>query len=527
MTSIDAALADDAPTVHDEGNVLLDVDFHDDPGLDAALDDAALVLEETFDSARLTALPMEGRACLAEWDDRDQRLTLWTSTQVPHLVRTTVAALLRMPEHRLRVVAPDIGGGFGQKCVVAREEALTCVAARIAGGPVKWVEDRQENLVSGYQGHEQRFHVRAGFDADGRITAVAADILCDVGAYSTHPFTCGVEPLMAATELLGPYAVRCYRARARAVASNKAPMAPYRGVWRPQMVLAMERLLQKAALRLDLDPVEIRRRNLIPEDAFPWTGPAGLVIDRGSYHEALETCADALGTKAFAERRRTARDEGRLLGLGIACFAERTGYGTEAFNQRRMVVTPGYDSALARMDPSGGVTVYVGTSGHGQGHLTTLAQVAADRARPRPDRDRGPPGRHRRDAVRVGHLRQPVDGRRRRRDPPRRRRARRAASAASRPICSRPRRTTSTCSDGRAVVRGSPERGLAYADLARVAYLEAQKLPEGEAPGLEEHASFDPPGTFSNATHGCIVEVDPEHRRGRDRALRRAPRTAA
>src|SRR6185437_13088960 len=250
-------------------------------------------------------------------DDRDRRLPLWSSTQVPHLVRTTVAALLRIPEHRLRVVAPDVGGGFGQKCVVAREEALVCAAARRIGAPVKWVEDRQENLVSGFQGHEQRFHVRAGFDADGRIAGVAADILCDVGAYSTHPFTCGVEPLMAATELLGPYAVTRYRARTRAVATHKAPMAPYRGVSRPQMVLAMERLLQKAAFRLDLDPVEIRRRNLIPQDAFPWTGPAGLVIARGSYHEALETCADALGATDFAERRCTARDEGRLLGLGI------------------------------------------------------------------------------------------------------------------------------------------------------------------------------------------------------------------
>jgi len=509
VMSIDGALAGGAPTVHDEGNVLLDVDFHDDAGLDAALHDAAFVLEETFDSARLTALPMEGRACLAEWDDRDQRLTLWTSTQVPHLVRTTVAALLRMPEHRLRVVAPDVGGGFGQKCVVAREEALTCVAARIAGGPVKWVEDRQENLVSGYQGHEQRFHVRAGFDTDGRITAVAADILCDVGAYSTHPFTCGVEPLMAATELLGPYAVRCYRARARAVASNKAPMAPYRGVSRPQMVLAMERLLQKAALRLDLDPVEIRRRNLIPQDAFPWTGPAGLVIDRGSYHEALETCADALDTKAFADRRRAARDEGRLLGLGIACFAERTGYGTEAFNQRKMVVTPGYDSALARMDPSGGVTVYVGTSGHGQGHLTTLAQVAADRLGLDPtaievrqsDTDATPYGwgtfasrsmvvgggaTHRAAGALADRLR---------------RLAAHLLEAAPDDVDLR---------DGGAVVRGSPDRRLAFADLARVAYLEAQKLPAGEAPGLEEHASFDPPGTFSNATHGCIVEVDPD-----------------
>ena len=509
VTTLDAALADDAPRVHDEGNVLLDVAFHDDPELDARLESAELVLDETFTSARLTAVPMEGRACLAEWDDRDQRLTLWSSTQVPHLVRTTVAGLLGIPEHRLRVVAPDVGGGFGQKCVVAREEALVCVAARRAGAPVKWVEDRQENLTSGFQGHEQRFHVKAGFDADGRIVGVGADILCDVGAYSTHPFTCGVEPLMAATELLGPYAVRCYRARTRAVASNKPPMAPYRGVSRPQMVLAMERLLQKAALELDLDPVEIRRRNLIPPDAFPWTGPAGLVIDSGSYHEALEMCANALDVPAFRERQRAARDEGRLLGLGIACFAERTGYGTEAFNQRRMVVTPGYDSALARMDPSGGVTVYVGTSGHGQGHLTTLAQVAADRLALDPrdievrqsDTDATPYGWGTfasRSAVVGGGATHRATGALAERL---RRLAAHLLEAAPEDVELR---------DGRAQVRGSTDRGLAFKDLARVAYLEAQKLPAGEEPGLEEHASFDPPGTFSNATHGCLVEIDPE-----------------
>ncbi len=509
VTSIDAALGDAAPQVHDEGNVLLDVAFHDDPELDGRLDGAELVLDETFASARLTAVPMEGRACLAEWDARDLRLTLWSSTQVPHLVRTTVAGLLGIPEHRLRVVAPDVGGGFGQKCVVAREEALVCVAARRAGAPVKWVEDRQESLASGFQGHEQRFHVKAGFDADGRIVGVAADILCDVGAYSTHPFTCGVEPLMAATELLGPYAVRCYRARARAVASNKAPMAPYRGVSRPQMVLAMERLLQKAALKLDLDPVEIRRRNLIPPDAFPWTGPAGLVIDSGNYHEALETCADALDLDAFRERQRAARDEGRLLGVGIICFAERTGYGTEAFNQRKMVVTPGYDSALARMDPSGGVTLYVGTSGHGQGHLTTLAQVAADRLSLDPedvevrqsDTDATPYGWGTfasRSAVVGGGATHRATGALAERL---RRLAAHLLEAAPEDVELR---------DGRAQVKGSADRGLAYSDLARVAYLEAQKLPEGEEPGLEEHASFDPPGTFSNATHGCILEVDPD-----------------
>jgi len=233
------------------------------------------------------------------------------------------------------------------------------------------------------------------------------------------------------------------------------------------------------------------------------------VIDSGSYHEALETCADALDVDAFRERQRAARDEGRLLGVGIICFAERTGYGTEAFNQRKMVVTPGYDSALARMDPSGGVTLYVGTSGHGQGHLTTLAQVAADRLSLDPedvqvrqsDTDATPYGWGTfasRSAVVGGGATHRATGALAERL---RRLAAHLLEAAPEDVELR---------EGRAQVKGSADRGLAYSDLARVAYLEAQKLPEGEEPGLEEHASFDPPGTFSNATHGCIVEVDPD-----------------
>ena len=163
-------------------------------------------------------------------------------------------------------------------------------------------------------------------------------------------------------------------------------MAPYRGVARPQMVLAMERLLQKAALRLELEVDEIRLRNLVPPGAFPHVSPTGLAIDEGSYHESVELCAGTLDLPAFRERQRAARDEGRLLGIGFSCFAERTGYGTEAFAQRKMAITPGYDTALVRMDPSGSVLLSVGTSGHGQGHQTTLAQVAADRLGLTPDR---------------------------------------------------------------------------------------------------------------------------------------------
>ncbi len=511
VASIEAALADDAPRVHgdQDSNVLLDVPFADDPEMDDLLDGAACLVEATISSARLTAAPMEGRACLAEWEREAERLLLYTSTQVPHIVRTAVAGLLGLHEHRLRVVAPDVGGGFGQKCVVAREEVLLCVAARTVGRPVKWVEDRQENLVAGFQGHEQRFHVRAAFDADARLLGVDADILCDTGAYSCHPFTCGVEPLMAATELVGPYRVERYRARTRAVCTNKAPMAPYRGVSRPQMVLVMERLMQKAGRELGLEAAEVRRRNLVGPGQFPWVSPTGLSIDEGSYLESLDRCAGELGLEAFRERQAAAREEGRLLGIGFTVFAERTGYGTQAFAQRKMTVTPGFDTVLVRMDPSGAVTLTTGTHGHGQGHLTTLAQVAADEL-----------GMHPRDVeVRQGDTdvtaygwgtfasRSMVVGGG-------------AAKRAAAKLAGRLRAVAAAMLDvepedvvlaeGRAAVRGDDERSFGFDAIARLAYLETHKLPEGQEPGLECSATFDPPGTFSNACHGAIVELDPE-----------------
>jgi aerobic carbon-monoxide dehydrogenase large subunit len=509
VASIEAALEDDAQRVHEqlESNVLLDVPFADDPELDDVLAGAELVVEAEYSSGRLTAVPLEGRACLAEWERGGQRVVLHTSTQIPHVVRTTIAGVLGVDEHRVRVVAPDVGGGFGQKCVVAREEVLVCVAARAVGAPVKWVEDRAESLLAGFQGHEQRFTVTAGFDAGGRMLAVDADIVADVGAYSTQPFTCGVEPLMAATEMLGPYRVEHYRCRTRAVATNKAPMAPYRGVARPQMVLAMERLLQKAAVALELELDEIHLRNLARE--FPHVSATGLSIDEGSYHESVELCARTLDLPAFRERQRAAREEGRLLGLGLSVFAERTGYGTEAFAQRKMAITPGYEGALARMDPSGSVLLAVGTSGHGQGHQTTLAQVAADRLGLTPDRvevrqgdtDATPYGwgtfASRSMVVGGGATQRAAD-----------RLADRLRMLAAHMLEADPEDLE--LRDGEAVVRGAPGKGVAFQEIARLAYLETHRLPEGVEPGLECTASFDPPGTFSNACHGAIVEIDPE-----------------
>jgi aerobic carbon-monoxide dehydrogenase large subunit len=510
VASLDAALADDAPLVHDDaaGNLLLDTQFADDD-VEPAFAEAAAVVEATIHTARVTAVPMEGRACLAEWDRREDRALLHSSTQVPHIVRTAVAGLLGLPERRLRVIAPDVGGGFGQKCVVAREEALVCLASRAVRRPVKWVEDRQENLTAGFAGHEQRHAARAAFDERGKLLALDVEIACDVGAYSTHPFTCGVEPLMAATEMLAAYTAGRYRARTRAVATHKAPMAPYRGVSRPQIVLTLERLLQKAAAELDLDPLEVRRVNLIPEDGFPHETATGLVIDEGSYRASLARCAELLDYDALRERQAAERERGRLVGIGLSCFAERTGYGTEAFDQRKMTMTPGYDTAQVRMDPTAGVTVALGTSGHGQQHRTTIAQVAADELGLDPGRIEVIQGDT--DATPYGWgtfaSRSMVVGGGS---------TRRAAAALAEHIKRIGAHLMEVAPedlelhDGALRVRGAPGRELALEDVARVAHLEVRRLPEGVEPGLQAQATYDPPGTFSNATHGCVVEIDPE-----------------
>src|SRR6202021_114176 len=229
-----------------------------------------------------------------------------------------VAQALGLPERQVRVIAPDVGGGFGLKCVVGREEVAVAAAALRLRRPVRWAEDRQENLTAAFHGHEQRYQVRAAFSQDGRILGLDADIDCDTGAYSAFPFTCAVEPLMASTELPGVYKVPVYRARGRAIATNKAPAAPYRGVSRPQIVLVMERLMEKAAAALDLDPLHVRRRNLIGPGDFPY--------DEGSYREALDLAEQQVRERKWPAERDRFRGTGQLAGIGYSCFSERTAY---------------------------------------------------------------------------------------------------------------------------------------------------------------------------------------------------------
>src|SRR6516225_7626304 len=255
-----AALARGAPLVHAEaaGNVVVEGRLKT-PGLDAKLAAAQRRIKVDIRSHRQNALPMEPRAAHAAWDAASKRVTLTCATQAPHMMRTIIAELVGMPESDLRVIAPDVGGGFGQKMSLAAEFVVVTWLARKLKTSVAWVEDRRENLVACFHSRDQSIALEGAFDSDGKIIGVSADIVADVGAYSCYPTTCGVEPLMAMAELPGPYDVREYSCVARGVLTNTCPMAPYRGVSRPVVTFALERLMDKAAAAFGLDPIEIRR----------------------------------------------------------------------------------------------------------------------------------------------------------------------------------------------------------------------------------------------------------------------------
>jgi aerobic carbon-monoxide dehydrogenase large subunit len=509
VLSVADATKPGAPTVHDvpfPGSVNTVVDATlSTAGFQAAFDSAAARVTVGVTCARQNALPLETRGSLASFDRRSGRVTLTTSTQMPHVVRTGICACLGIPEDLLRVIAPDVGGAFGQKMCLAREDVALVFAARTLQRAVAWVETREENLRAAWHSREQAFTVTGAFDPDGRLVALQADITADVGAYSCYPVTSGVEPLMALAELPGPYAVGHYDVRARAVLTNKCPIAPYRGVSRPVQTLAMERLMDVAARRFGASPLDIRRMNLVRD--FPHTTPSGLVLDEGSYAEALEDAVQAADLPAFRARQMAARADGRLLGIGVSVFCERTGYGTPAFAARGMSITPGFERVEISMDSTAHIVARIGASPHGQGLATTLAQLVADEVGVRPDEVRVVHGDT--DATPFGwgtfaSRSMVISGgatvlaARRLRE--------RLASVAGDLLECNPQDLV--FGDGMISVAGT-DIGVTLKEVAATAYLNAQTVTSGGS-GLYAEADYDPPGTFSNACHVAEVEVDPD-----------------
>jgi carbon-monoxide dehydrogenase large subunit len=502
-----AALASGAPQIHAvaPGNVILEGKFKT-PDFDAAWNGAAKIVKVDARSRRQNATPMEARAGHAAYDASIGRVTLTCGTQMPHLTRTAIADLLGMPEADLRVVAPDVGGGFGQKMALPPEYAVLVWLARKLKSSVAWTEDRRENLIASFHSRDQYVTLQGAFDKNAKLIALRADVIANVGAYSCYPTTCGVEPLMAMAEMPGPYDVRQYECRARGVLTNTCTMAPYRGVSRPVITFTLERMMDKAAAAFDIDPVEIRRRNLI--DKFPYTSAMGLVYDEASYKETLEMAVEAIDLPAFRARQKAARAKGRHLGIGFATFSERTGYGSPAYAARGMDIVPGWDTVVLSVDPSGYVEARIGSSPHGQGLRTTLAQIIADEIGVTPDvikvthgdTDRSPYG-----WGTFGSRSLVISGG--------------ATLIAAQKVRAKLIKIAShmleaapgdiVLADGVAKVAGT-DRSVSIAKMAREAYTQTHRFKGEIEPGLTETGTYDPPGTFSNACHVAIVEVDVE-----------------
>jgi aerobic carbon-monoxide dehydrogenase large subunit len=497
------ALRPQAPQIHEDNVLYRWSAVHGDP--DAAAREADVLLRIAIGSARCTASPLEGRAVTAWHDGRT--LCVWTGTQMPFLIRSALAHCLGLPENTVQVIVPDTGGGFGQKMHLYPEEIVVAWLALRLGIPVQWIEDRRENLVASTQAREEQVELECAARRDGTVLGLRAHITADVGAYHVFPTTAALEPLGAAQILPGPYAVRNYAYDILAVATNKAPTGAYRGVGMTVGVLAMERAMDMLAERCGLDPVEIRRRNLIPDDALPYRSASGLVYDGGAFREALDRVCALADYPRLRDVHQVAQAGETRVGIGVACYVEYTGLGSATFRRRGMIEIPGHEAAAIKVDPGATVRVYLSFPSQGQGHETTMAQLVAEVLHisldrivvERVDTMSGPHGSgtfaSRTSVAGAGavlkaaaHIHE------------------RATAIAGALLEASPKDIE--WADGRLFVRGAPLRAVTFEDIAQAAH----RIPQGSGitPGLEAVAYFDPPpATFSGGAHLAVVEVDP------------------
>lgn len=346
--------------------------------VDAAFAQADLVVKRRFGIARKQALCLEGRGCVAAWREGGFQLSVWMSHQLPYVVRHYLARHLGLAETDIRVVAPQTGGGFGQKASIYPEEFVCAYLATRLRKPVKWVEDRLENMVASTHAREQDIEVELALDRDGRIRGLRSDVVVDVGAYSTYLWSAGMEPLQTAGLMPGPYKVPALAYLTRGVATNKTPVGPYRAVGRPSASAAMEMLLDEAARRLGMDPADIRRRNLIDAADMPYRNANNLVHDHVGYVPCLEKAMENAGYREMRAEQARPRADGKLRGIGVACFAELTGLGTTTAVGPGTLLQPGRDAVTLRLETSGRVTIAAALPSQGQRIATAMRQVAAD-----------------------------------------------------------------------------------------------------------------------------------------------------
>ena len=374
------ARAPGAPLVHEDwgDNVFLEthVDVGVDGGLDSVKDRAAITVSREFRTARQCMMPIEGRGVVAAWDGRRGQLVVHSAAQMPHVTRTGLSECLGLDHAQVRVIAPDVGGGFGYKGILLPEEVCLSWLTMRLGHPLRWIEDRREHLSATANCREHHYRITAYAEADGRLLAIDAEATVDSGAYSIYPFTACLEAAQIGSILPGPYDFPVYRCRTWSVASNKPPIMPYRGVARTGVCFAMELMLDAVAREAGLEPHEVRLKNLVPPEAMPFDNITGKHFDSGDYPEALRRAVAAIDLDALRERQARGEPDGRRVGVGFAVYCEQGAHGTSVYAAWGMPMVPGHEQASARITPDGGLELRLGVHSHGQGLETTLAQVA-------------------------------------------------------------------------------------------------------------------------------------------------------
>jgi carbon-monoxide dehydrogenase large subunit len=497
-----------ATAVHDEApdNVSFHWQLGDKAATDKAFAGAAKVVKQSFRNHRLIPNAIEPRACLASSNPGTGDVTLWLTTQNPHVNRLLMAAfVLGMPEHKLRVISPDVGGGFGSKIFVYPEEVVVTWVSRTLGKPVKWTAERRESFLTDAHGRDHFSDAEMALSADGRILGLRVKTIANMGAYLSL-FAPAIPTYLYGTLLAGAYQTPAIHVEVSAVFTHTTPVDAYRGAGRPEACYLVERMVDLSAKELGIDPLEIRRKNFIPKDKFPYQTPVAVQYDSGNYIAALDKALEAFDYRAFRKEQEEARKKGRYLGVGFSTYVEACGLAPSQVAGALGAQAGLYESATVRVHPTGKITVFTGSHSHGQGHETTFAQVAADELQvPIEDVEivHGDTGQVPFGMGSYGSRSGPVGTA--------------AIYMGAQKIKEKAKKIAAHLLEaseadvvyegGKFSVKGSPGRAKTFGDVALMAYL-AHNMPKNLEPGLEAISFFDPGNfVFPFGTHVCVVEV--------------------
>ncbi|RIA47647.1 xanthine dehydrogenase molybdenum binding subunit apoprotein [Dichotomicrobium thermohalophilum] len=500
----------DAPLVHEEWGDNLFLETFIDGDIDAVRERAAAVVTREFRTARQCMSPIEGRGAIAQWQPRMEQLLVYSSTQMSHIVRSGLSECLGLEEGQIRVVAPDVGGGFGYKGILLPEEVCLAWGARRLGFPLRWLEDRRENLTASANCREHHYVITAYGDADGKLLAIDAEATVDSGAYSAYPFSACLEAAQVGSILPGVYDFDAYRCRTYSAATNKPPILPYRGVARTGVCFAMELIIDALARELSLEPTKVRHANLVRPDQMPFDNITGKHFDSGDYPECLNRTIEAIDLEGVRKRQEQGEPDGRLIGIGFAMYCEQAAHGTSVYAGWGIPMVPGHEQCSARMTPDGGLELRIGAHSHGQGMETTMAQVANEILGLPIERVRlvhGDTSLTPYSTGTWGSRSMVMSGG--------------AVARACHELADRLKRIGAAllqCDEASVRLENGevigPSGSIPITEVARTWYRKPQDLPPDVNPGgLDVTAGYKPErdsGTFSYATHAVTVAVDPQ-----------------